>query len=325
MTAWRLEAAGEEYRLSSIMHADAAGSTCYWEHGQWLNSDFETVEAPEGISPEHVPYTLSGEWLGVPFANPGDAPSGTFPAHAGDPAVKAADYLPWPAEAEALYRNWAEGRAVPALPAARWETLESGDVLYTLTGVESWGVQAAHQCLWQWSDSEQGWQPAGEPVPGQMSFLAPAEMTDLFWEMPATDPELLTAFTLNRQNMLLQAGVSTLQSDRLWQMDNQGGMLCTRRLDENRTLTAEYDNDLLLQYDILTVDENGFPVSQTVFDAPEDAPDTYTLHLYYHYSENAAEEALWLRDIGWYSYETGKPCEGPAGVDAESAAGVRVE
>jgi len=328
MTAWRLEAvpAQESYRLTSIMHADAAGNTCYWEHGEWQNADFVKVEAPEGISPEDVPYTLTGEWLGIPFAKPGDAPEGSFPAgaHAADAAGKAADFKPWPDETDALYRSWTEAKTVPALPEARWETLESGEVRFTLTGIERWGVQEQHQCGWLWSDADLGWRQEGEPTPGQLRFTVPAEMTDLYWRETAADPETEIAFTLNRENMLAEAELSSASGDWFWLMDNQGGMSFGRALDSSRMLHAEYEDYRLLQYDILTSDESGALLSQTVFDAPEDAPDTYSLHLYYHYSENAAEEALWLRDIGWYSYETGKPCECPEGVEPEKAVPLKV-
>lgn len=329
MTAWRLEAvpAQESYRLTSIMHADAQGNTCYWEQGQWQNADFVKVEAPEGISHQDVPYTLSGEWLGIPFAQPGDAPEGTFPAgeQATDNAMQATDYKPWPDSSEALYKNWAEGKAVPAMPQVRWETLEDDTVAFTLTGVERWGVQDAHQCDWRWHESESDWQPEGEPTPGQMRFLVSAEMTDLYWEQPAQAEGMQVLFSLNRENLLQEAGMTSLAGNWSWQVDNRGGLIYSRQLDETRTLTAEYDGYRLLQYDILTVDESGVPVSQTCYDAPDDAPDTYTLHLYYHYSENVTEEALWLRNIGWYSYETGKPCEGPEGVVPENCLPLTVE
>ncbi len=319
-TAWRVEAipAREEYQLTTITHMDAAGNTCYWENGEWQNSEFIKVDAPEGIS--DVPYTITGDWQGIPFAQPGDAPEGTFPAgeHAADAALLPADYLPWPAGEEALYHNWAEGKAVPAMPLARWETLEDGTLAYTLTGVEGLGLQEAHQCDWRWSDASGSWQPEGQPTPGQIRFLAPAEVTDVYWEQPGQNPDLMVMLSLNRGNMRQELGLTSLQDGWWWQMDNQGGLFYTRLLDESRTLTVEYDQFQLLQYDILTIDAAGNPVSQTTYDAPDGSPDTLTLHLYYHYSEDAAQEALWLRDIGWYSYETGKPCEAPEGVNPES-------
>lgn len=316
-TSYRTEAvpAKKTYLLTAITHADAQGSTCYWQGGEWQNEDFEKVEAPEGISADVLPYTLSGGWRGIPFAKPGDAPEGSFPAGEGDSALNAADWLPWPMEAEALYRSQTESGSVPALPAARWETPEDGIVRFTLTGVERWGVPAEQQCQWQWNDADLSWQQSGEPTPGQLCFMVPAVMTDLNWEQAAGD--LQVGFTLNRENMLLAAELRSVSGNWSWMMDNQGGLTFSHAIDANRRLSAEYTNGVLSRYELLTTDENGTPVSQTVFDAPEAAPDTYTLHLYYHYSENVTEEALWLRDIGWYSYETGKPCDGPEGVEPE--------
>lgn len=322
LTGYRLEAipAKESYQLTTITHADAQGNTCYWENGVWQNADFEKVDAPEGITPDQPPYTVTGDWQGIPFAQPGDAPEGVFPVgdHPVDALLKAAEYRPWPAGGEALYRNWAEGKAIPALPAAAWETPEDGTVVYTLTGLENWGVQPAHQCDWRWSEAELAWQPEGEPTPGRMRLFTGSEVTDVRWSQPCTDEDLTVTFCLNRANMTQQAALESLSGGWWWQLDQQGGLLYTRALDECRDVTVEYSGYTLLQYEVLTTDPDGAPVSQTVYDAPETSPDTYTLHLYYHYCEDVTKEALWLRDIGWYSYETGKPCDAPEGVQPES-------
>lgn len=319
-TGWRVEAvpARKAYLLTGITHEDGQGNGFYWENGEWQNGDFEPVDAPEGIDPANPPYTIEGEWQGVPFAQPGDAPEGSFPVgeQTVDAAMRAADYRPWPEGENAVYRSWTEGKTAPAMPGASWQTGEDGTVVYTLTIPETLGMRPEDQCDWRWSDIQSDWERAGEPTPGQMRFLAPAEVTDIRWSQPSADETVALELELNRANMRQTLGLF-FGDGRAWKMDNQGGLYYCRSLDENRILTVEYADDQLLGYEILTIDEAGEPVSQQNFDAPEDAPDTYSLHLYYHFSEDLAQEALWLRDIGWYSYETGKPCEGPAGVEPE--------
>ena len=204
------------------------------------------------------------------------------------------------------------------MPAAGWQTQPDGSVIYTLAIPDTLGMRPEDQCDWRWSDVQSDWERAGEPTPGQMRFLAPAEVTDIHWSQPSTQPETEVMIELNRANMRQMTGMRH-SSGWVWEMDNQGGLYGQRPLDENRILTMEYDSYRLLSYSIITTDEAGELVSQQTFDAPEDAPDTYSLHLYYHYGSDATEEALWLRDIGWYSYETGKPCEGPAGVEPEKS------
>ena len=319
-TGWHLEAVPDQktYRLTGITHEDGQGNGFYWSNGVWQNGDFEPVDGPAGIDPANPPYTVDGEWQGVPFAQPGDAPEGSFPVgeQTVDAAMQAGDWRPWPEDENAIYRSWAEGKTVPVMPDAGWQTQPDGSVIYTLAIPDTLGMRPEDQCDWRWSDAQSDWERAGEPTPGQMRFLAPAEVTDIHWSQPSTQPETELMIELNRANMLQMTGMRH-SSGWVWEMDNQGGLYGCRPLEGNRILTMDYDSGLLVSYDILTTDGADELVSQQTFDTPEDAPDTYSLHLYYHYSGDAAEEALWLRDIGWYSYETGKPCEGPAGVEPE--------
>lgn len=316
-TSYNVEAipALKEYKLMSIIHK--TDETLLWENGRWMTDDYEKADAPEGISPENVPYTLVGGWEDIPFAQPGDLPEGVFPAAADTAAETAATgYRPWPEE-EALYRDQRAAGAAPALPALTWETGEDGSRILTLTGPDSWGIRAEHQCDWRWNDAALEWEPEGDATPEQLRFHLTPATTSLEWRQACVDPalhvQLALSFDSLWQEMLLEH-----ESGWYWQLDNQGSLIYQRPLTKGRTLTAQYVDGELLEYSILAADAEGDLLWEAVYTPENESSDVFSLRLFYHYDENAVNEALWLRDIGWYSYETGKPCECPEGVELEA-------
>ncbi|MBE5795072.1 MAG: hypothetical protein E7323_10390 [Clostridiales bacterium] len=315
----------QAYRLREMNHQDADGPLVYWnaEDAQWINgSTFEPADAPEGISPETLPFAITGDWAGIPFEQPGDKPEGTFPRSPlpEDPALDASQYKPWPQETNALYLRIADAGLIPALPAVSWATPEATTFTYTLTGMDQWGVQEAHMDRWCWDQDTTTWMPQGEPVSGQLMLTCPvdAAQTSFFWEQPTADPDVLFLLDLNRSSQLINAGFENLATGEYWQMDNQGGLIYNCPLDDTRMLEAIYDGYTLIEYNIHQSDAQGNPLVQACYEPTDEDPAVFELGCLFLYSlENSYEEALWIKDIGWYSYETGAPCDAPEQVDLE--------
>lgn len=312
----------QTYRVSDVSYMDPEGNSAYWncQDGQWQNENFQPVDAPEQVSLETLPFAIVGGWAGIPFEQPGDKPEGVFPASAAvvDPALIATEYKPWPEEAEALYRNWAEAGPIPALPEVSWLTLEDGAALYTLTGCERWGVQEADMVPWVWDDSIHQWMDGHQSTPGQITLTYPADadLSTLFWEQPTADPDELFMLDLSRSSMMITAGFDNVSEGYYWQMDNLGGLVFIRPLDGNRTVEAIYDDYTLIEYNIHQSDENGNRLAQACYEPSDEDPSVFQLGCFFLYSpEMDYQEALWIKDIGWYSYETGAPCDAPEGID----------
>ncbi|MBP3650087.1 MAG: hypothetical protein J6K73_09920 [Clostridia bacterium] len=324
-TSYTIDAdvAQKTYYLREISHLDAENNIFHWNSAdnQWFNgTTFEPVDAPEGITPESLPFTLSGDWAGVPFAQPGDQPEGAFPFPnlTTDPALDAVSFQPWPQETDALYLHLESAAPFPALPAVSWATQEDGSFTYTLTGTAQWGVQEAHMGQWRWDEATSTWMPQPEASPGALSLSCPAAVVQsaMLWDAPTADPDVVFLLDLNRSTMLLDAGYENLATGETWQMDNQGGLMYTRPLDDTRVLEAIYDGYTLIEYNIHQSDENGNPLIQACYEPSDADPAIFELGCLFFYSQEMSyEEALWIKDIGWYSYETGAPCEAPEGVD----------
>lgn len=314
--------ANQTYRLSDVVYTDDDGNGYYWNHqdGQWQNDAFEPTDAPEGVSMENLPFTIVGDWAGIPFEQPGDKPEGAFPAStaAVDPALVANQYRPWPAETNALYRNFAEAGPIPALPEVTWQTQEDGSTLYTLTGVERWALPERAMVNWTWEDSFHQWMDAAQPTPGQITLVYPAnaDLPTVFWDHSTTTQDELFLLDLSRSNLTINAGYDNLPEGFFWQMDNQGGLVYTRWLDDTRSLEAIYDDYALVEYNIHERDADGNRLAQACYTPSDEDPNLFELGCFFHYSpEMNYEESLWIKDVGWYSYETGDVCEAPEGID----------
>lgn len=320
LTTYRMEAIPQQqcYVLTEVYHCDAEGQLFYWVNGQWQNEGYEPVEAPAGVSTEELPFAITGDWAGIPFEEPGDKPEGSFPAGSmpSDPSLVAADYQPWPEDIGALYLRWVDAGLVPVLPAASWATQEDGTVTFTLTGLEKWGLAEAHAGDWHWNAFTGKWDRGEHSTPGTMTLMIPAGQPaqSIRWEQPTRNEGEQLCLALNRSG-LLQEVCLTGADGSYWQMDNQGGLICRRTLDSTHWLLATYDQYALQDYSVHTTDEAGNLLTQAYY-APEDTGDPFELACFFLYSnETGYEECLWIRNVGWYSYETGEPCECPEGID----------
>ena len=327
MVGYTVEArpASQTYQLATLSRMDAEGNACHWENGQWMNEKFEPVEAPEGLSPENVPYTVEGGWQGVPFASPGDAPEGSFPAAflPADPALAAHEYSPWPEDENAIHASLQKAGPTPALPAVTWATREDGAVVYTLTGIDAWGIAPEDQG--DWILQEEDWVRGSDSTPGTLRLIG-SPISDgslMIWERETVHPGEFVQFTLDRSYTAIDARLAKADGSSWWFDDQaQGGF--SRPLSGNRSLEAFYMEDALESYSILARDEAGNLQSQATYEAAEDG-DTFELTLFFLYSPNAVNEYLWRKDIGWYSYDTGAPCEAPDGVDLAAYAPLGME
>ena len=314
------DTANQTYRLSDIVYNDEDDNSFYWNHqdGQWQNGNFEPTDAPEGVSVEKLPFTIVGDWAGIPFEQPGDKPEGAFAASAlpADPAMDANQYRPWPEETDALYHSWASAGLIPALPAVSWATREDGAVVYTLTGLENWGVPDASMGTWQQQEAGGSWQQLDAAPADALTLISCNEPDSLiFWEVPCTEPGTSLQLYLHRSSMM-QELTYTLPDGSSWLMDNRGGLVYNRVLDATHTLEAIYDDYTLVECNLHQSDEAGNRLSQACYNLTEVEPAALELGCFFLYSpEMNYEEALWLKDIGWYSYETGAPCEEPQNVD----------
>lgn len=318
LTTYRMEALPQQqtYSLVEVNHAASDGQLLFWTNGQWQNEAFETVDAPQGISTEELPFAITGEWAGIPFAEPGDKPEGTFPQGSmpTDPSLTAQDYQPWPQETDVLYHRWVDAGLMPQPPAASWSTLEDGSVAFLLTGLEKWGVPESSMGDWHWNIFTSRWDRGSESTPAQMTLIIPAGQpaNTLTWQQPIGS-DTLTLY-LSRTGLLQEIRI-TGADGRYWHMDNQGSLTYNRPLDDRRWLLATYDQYTLLDYSILTMDEAGNLLTQATYSPAEDSA-AFDLSCFFLYSTaNNYQEYLWLKDIGWYSYLTGEPCDCPQGVD----------
>lgn len=314
--------ANKTYRLSDIAYTDDAENSYYWNRhdGQWQNGNFEPTDAPEGISTETLPFTIVGDWAGIPFEQPGDKAEGIFPAATADvdPALMANQYRPWPQETTAIYRNFAAAGPIPVLPEVSWQTQEDGSTLYTLTGIERWALPESAMVNWTWDDSFHQWMDAAQATPGQLTLAYPADadLSTLFWDHSTTTQDEQFMLDLSRSNLTINAGFDNLTERFCWQMDNQGSLVYTRWLDDTRSLEAIYDDYVLVEYNIHQSDADGNRLSQACYSASDENPDLFELGCFFLYSpEMNYEETLWIKDVGWYSYETGDVCDAPEGID----------
>ncbi len=317
MTGYTVEAypATQTYQLAALSRIDPEGNACHWENGQWTNEKFEPVEAPEGLSTDDAPYTIEGGWQGVPFASPGDAPEGSFPAPLlpADPALAAHDYSPWPEDENAICRSLQTAGATPALPAVTWATREDGMVVYTLTNLDSWAIAPEDQG--DWILREDGWVRGSDSTPGSLSLIcdAPTGGSLLIWERETIHPGEYVQFTLDRVNASIEARLMKADGSAWWFDDlAQGGF--SRPVSGHRTVEVWYTEGVLESYSILTRDGAGNLQSQASYEA-DGAGEAFQLKLFFLYSPDAVNEFLWMKDIGWYSYDTGAPCDPPAGVE----------
>lgn len=332
LTTWRIEAVPQQQRyvLAEVYHADAEEKLLFWVNGQWQDEGFEPVDAPEGISTDAPPFAVVGGWVGIPFEEPGDKPEGTFPAGSmpTDPSLAAADYHPWPEETDALYLRWVDAGLTPVMPAASWATLEDGAVAFTVTGLEKWGVQENHMGDWCWNAVFNQWERGDETTPGQMTLVIPANQPadSLTWAQPTANEGEDLHLYLSRKGLVVEIQLADVDGNYLL-MDNQGGLTFVRFLDENRYVQAVYDQYTLLDYSIHTTDDAGNLLTMATYSS-DDSKDAsaFELACFFVYStQTNYEEYLWLRDVGWYSYATGEPCDCPEGVQLEECTGLRVE
>ena len=332
LTTWRTEAVPQQqaYTLVEVHHADAEGKLLFWNNGQWQDEGFATVDAPEGISTDELPFAITGGWAGIPFEEPGDKPEGVFPAGSmpTDPSLAAADYHPWPEETDALYLRWVDAGLMPVMPAVSWATLEDGAVVFTVTELDKWGVQETHMGDWYWNAFFNQWGRGDETTPGQMTLVIPANQPadSLVWAQPTVNEGEDLRLYLNRKGLVEEIQLADVEGNYLV-MDNQGALTFVRFLEPNRYVQAIYDQYTLMDYSIHTTDDAGNLLTMATYssDASRDA-SAFELACFFVYStETNYEEYLWLRDAGWYSYAPGEPCDCPEGVTLEACTGLRVE
>lgn len=313
------DVASQSYVLTDMSSTDAEGNIVFWSSydGQWQNDDFEPVDAPEGISAENLPFTVTGGWAGVPFEQPGDKPEGTFPVAdlPSDPELDIKDYLPWPEDAD-LYRSLRDAGPFPAFPVISWATREDGACVFTIEGLSQWDAAGSLQGTYEYDPEWEDWRrPPTCIVDYPLELLLPAgvDASTVYWT-PGPRIGDLTMF-LSRDTLTVEMN-GNFYHEGSWSLNNKGWASLTRPLDGNRTLEAIYDDYTLQEYNIHQSDENGNRLAQACYQPSETDPAVFELGCFFLYSpEMDYEEALWLKDIGWYSYETGEPCDAPEGVD----------
>ncbi len=301
------------YQLTNITVIDPEGSALYWEAGQWMNDQYEPIEAPEGIQPEALPFTIEGDWMGAPFASAGDQPSGTFPA-AALPQTEGAllDHQPWP-EDGSLYLTL---NALPQLPAVSWDTAENGDLIFTVTGLENSGLAETHMGDWTFHPETFEWQRGTESTPGQLTLLCPPVEAAalLIWQQETTQADVLFELCLSLHAQSVEVAIIG-PGERFWRLSTDGAASLCYPLSDTQTLEAYYDDYTLVEYNLHTADAQGNRLTQACYNPTDADPTQFELSCFFRYSPVTEYEALWIKDVGWYSYLTGEPCEAPEGID----------